>query len=287
MGIVWISVLSMGGIGLILAIVLFLSDRFLRVEVDPRVENVLEALPGANCGGCGAIGCQDYAEKVVAGELPVMGCKPGGGGVAEQIAGILGADIEEVEKQIAVVHCGAKGEIKTRRAEYKGILTCRAVNALGGDVACSYGCLGYGDCFDACPFDAIRMVEGLPHIDREKCVACGACTLACPRGIISLERFDERRGQIVIACSSQDRGRDVRRICKVGCIGCRLCERNCSDEAFKVENDLARIDYAKVFDCEHWDLVIEKCRQNTIVQIPTTTVAEVPETEVQPSGTGG
>ena len=287
MGIVGISVLSMGGIGLVLAVVLFLSDRFLRVEVDPRVEKVNEVLPGANCGGCGAIGCQDFAEKVVNGEMPVSGCKPGGSGVAELVAGIVGAEVEEMEKRIAVVHCGARGEVKTRRADYKGILTCRAVNALGGDVACSYGCLGYGDCFDACLFDAIEMVEGLARIDPEKCVACGACTQACPRGIVSLDRFDDRQGTIVISCSSRDRGRDVRKICSVGCIGCRQCARNCSDESFAVEDNLAQIDYEKVFDCEHWDLVIEKCPQNTIVQIGSGVSVEASEAEVEPSGTGG
>jgi ferredoxin len=127
-------------------------------------------------------------------------------------------------------------------------------------MACSYGCLGQGDCHVACPFDAIRMVEGLPVIDPKKCTACGNCVTACPRKIISLRPFDF---PVVVACSSKDAGAVVRKICPVGCIGCKICVKQVP-EAFAVSDNLAALDYTKTgVSC---DAAIEKCPTKCIVR---------------------
>ena len=54
----------------------------------------------------------------------------------------------------------------------------------GGAKGCAYGCLGYGSCVDACPFDAIHIVDGIAVVDKEECKACGKCVDACPKHLI-------------------------------------------------------------------------------------------------------
>ena len=46
------------GLGLFFGLVLALAYRFLRVEEDPRIDQVEELLPGSNCGACGEPGCR-------------------------------------------------------------------------------------------------------------------------------------------------------------------------------------------------------------------------------------
>ena len=112
----------------------------------------------------------------------------------------------------------------------------------------------------SCPFGAIRMEEGLPIVDPEKCTACGNCVAACPRKIISLRPCDFG---VVVACSSRDAGAVVRKICPVGCIACKICVKQVP-EAFTVTDNLAAVDYAKTgIDC---DAAIEKCPTKCIVR---------------------
>ncbi|MBW2204870.1 MAG: electron transporter RnfB, partial [Deltaproteobacteria bacterium] len=49
--------LIMGGLGVAIGIVLALASKVFYVYVDPKIEAVEDALPGANCGGCGLPGC--------------------------------------------------------------------------------------------------------------------------------------------------------------------------------------------------------------------------------------
>jgi len=264
-----ISIIAMGGLGLFFSIIVAITNKKLYVKEDPRIDKLLEVLPGANCGACGNASCHDFAQKVIKGEAEPNGCPVGGSEVAESIAEVLGIESKEMVTKVAIVHCGATENIRQKRGRYIGGRTCKVADIIGGEITCSYGCLGYGDCVDACLFDAIEMVDGLPVVDLLQCTGCGQCVQACPRDIISLELFDKKKfsSTVSIACSNPDKGAVVRKYCKVGCIGCSLCERNAEDGSFYMDGMLARIDYNKVYDCEKLDVVIEKCPAKTIKKL--------------------
>jgi electron transport complex protein RnfB len=238
-----ISVASMGGIGLILSLILVVADKKLAVKEDPRVEQALAALPGINCGACGFAGCSGFAAAVVEGKISVSGCRPGGQEVAALLAQIL--EVEEAEAETpkkARVFCSGGLKEAVRDKVYMGVRTCEAAHIVGGDKACLYSCIGYGDCVDACPFDAIYMDEnGLPIVILEKCTGCGECVKACPRNSMGLTDADE---MIHVYCRSRDKGPVVRKICSAGCIACKLCEKDDDTGAVKVVDNLAVIDYS-------------------------------------------
>ncbi len=242
-----------------MAYILGWANEAFHVEVDPRVEQVDEALPGANCGGCGYVGCSEYAEAVVAGNAPPDKCPVGGSACAKAIADILGLELTESYPIRPVVHCGATYEDRLKRNEYRdGERTCAAANLVAGVQGCTYGCLGFGDCEASCNYDAIHVIDGLATVDYAKCVGCGACERACPRHIISMVPFKAER-MLVVSCSNQDFGKDVKAVCKVGCIGCKACER--FGKVFTVEDNISRINY-EAYDPEHPDQVakaVEKC----------------------------
>ena len=222
------------------AVLLGWASKVFAVETDPRVEKIVAVLPGANCGGCGYVGCGEYAEAVARGEATVDLCAPGGAACVQAIATIMGVEAESTAPMRVVVHCGATCEQRRDRSVYLGEPSCAAANLVAGVQACVYGCLGFGDCADACPFDALEIVNGLATVDYEKCTGCGACVDACPRGILSVVSFTADR-MPVVACSNRDFGNDVRRACDVGCIGCRVCTRE--SDLLRMDGDLAFIDY--------------------------------------------
>ena len=238
-----ISVASMGGIGLILSLILVVADKKLAVKEDPLVEQALAALPGINCGACGFAGCSGFAAAVVEGKISVSGCRPGGQEVASLLAQIL--EVEEAEAETpkkARVFCSGGLKEAVCDKVYMGVRTCEAAHIVGGEKACLYSCIGYGDCVDACPFDAIYMDEnGLPIVILEKCTGCGECVKACPRNIMGLTDADEL---IHVYCRSRDKGPVVRKICSAGCIACKLCEKDDDTGAVKVVDNLAVIDYS-------------------------------------------
>jgi len=241
--ILFISIASMGGIGLFLSVILAVADKKLAVKEDPRVDQALEILPGANCGACGFAGCSAFAAAVVEGKAPVNGCKPGGSEVAAQLTSLLGVKGTEAEwPKRARVFCSGGLKEAVGDKVYIGINTCEAAHILGGEKACLYSCLGYGDCVQACSFDAIYMNDnGLPVIDLGKCTGCGECVKACPRNIIGLTDVDEA---VHVYCSSHDKGPVVRKICMAGCIACKLCEKDDDTGAVKIVDNLSVIDYS-------------------------------------------
>ena len=264
----WIVILLAAGTMLALAVfmgfVLGWANRAFHVEVDPRVEQINAVLPGVNCGGCGYVGCNEYAEAVAAGEAPPDKCTAGGASCAAAVAKILGIELEASLPRRPVVHCAATGEQRLRRHEYRGEQTCGAANLLAGVQGCAYGCLALDDCVEACNFDAIHIIDGLATVDYEKCVGCGACERACPRHIISMIPFKAER-VLVVACSSKDPPKVVRSVCTVGCIGCGACAR--LSDLFSMSDGLAAIDYDRYDPQADLAPVVAKCPREMLIYV--------------------
>lgn len=216
------------------------AKRAFHVDTDPRIDAVNAALPGANCGGCGYVGCGSYAEAVVLQDAPCTLCPVGGAACAEAVAAIMGREVEPSWPSRPVVHCRATRDQRLRQAPYLGEPTCAAANLVSGVQGCTYGCLGLGDCVRACAFDAIRIERGVAVVDYEACVGCGACAKDCPRNLISMVPFKAER-MLVVGCSNRDFGKDVKAVCRVGCIGCKACQK--ASPLFRVEDNLPSIDY--------------------------------------------
>lgn len=237
----------MGAIGLLLGLGLAYAAKKFAVPRDSRVEAILEVLPNANCGGCGYPGCGAFAVAVVDGKADANGCTVASSAVNAEIAKIMGAEIVEKEKTVATVLCnGGKSAVDV--FNYNGPSSCLAASmVMNGQKACTYGCLGFGDCIEACPFDAMVMGEnGIPQIDSHKCVSCGKCVEACPRNIIVL--WPESR-KVIVSCSSRDKGGVARKACSVACIGCGKCAKVCPVDAIVIDGFLAKINPDKCINC--------------------------------------
>jgi Na+-translocating ferredoxin:NAD+ oxidoreductase RNF subunit RnfB len=208
---------------------------------------VQEALPGANCGGCGFSGCAAYASAIVEKGAPVNNCSVGGKETAESIAVIMGVTAGEVTRKNAVVRCcGVTGKIRTKY-EYQGNMTCEEATRLsGGYKSCLYSCIGYGSCAAVCPVNAISVIDEIARIDKEKCISCGKCVLTCPKHLIELMPYN---GTYFVGCMSEDKGAKTKANCDAGCIGCKLCERACKYDAIHVVNSKASIEYEKCTNC--------------------------------------
>ncbi|MFA4991273.1 MAG: RnfABCDGE type electron transport complex subunit B [Candidatus Omnitrophota bacterium] len=258
-----ISILTMSIMGLLFGLGLAYASRIFRVDVDPKIDKVLDALPGANCGACGMAGCAMLAEAIVQGKARVTACAPGGQETYDKIAGILGVQVEVKEKAVARVRCNG-GRRTSDKYNYTGVKTCAAANLLNrGQKACGFGCLGFGDCVNACPFDAIRLnINNIPEVDASKCTACGKCVEACPKNIIILGKVTDN---VFVKCLSRDKGAYTKSICPAGCIGCRICEK-LSGGVFVVEDNLSRVDWSRAGGGIKWDLCIEKCPARCIVK---------------------
>ncbi len=182
-----LSVIVLAGIGSLAALILGIAARIFYVEEDPRIKDVNNLLPGANCGGCGYAGCSACAEAIVAGEAQPNACVVGGMDVANQVSAYLGMAVMESNPSVANPSC-AGGKRAAKKYDYQGFDDCRAAMLFyHGPTQCDRGCLGLGTCVRSCKFGAIHMGdEGLPVFDPERCVGCGECTRACPKGIIGL-----------------------------------------------------------------------------------------------------
>lgn len=257
MNTILISLIILGSTGLIAAVLLYVIAQAFKVEEDPRIDEVQEVLPGANCGGCGSAGCRAFAETCVkASSLDGLLCPVGGSATMAKVGEILGMAAAAGDPKVAVVRCNGTCEARPKTSEYNGTRTCAIMNSLYvGETGCGFGCLGCGDCVAACQFDAIHMDEltGLPVVDEDKCTSCGACAKACPRNIIEIRKKGDAGLRMVVECVNKDKGAAAKKACLNACIGCGKCKQVCGAEAITVENNLAYIDAEKCIlcrDCE-------------------------------------
>ncbi|MFC1511680.1 RnfABCDGE type electron transport complex subunit B [Candidatus Latescibacterota bacterium] len=236
------TLISLGGLGFILGAGLAFASKRFAVEVNPLVEKIQDILPGANCGGCGYASCAAYAESMVLHGVPKNLCAPGGAEVLKKISQYFGVEETPTMRKVAYLLCAGSKEKAKDRYVYDGVEDCRmAVNLGGGSKACDYGCVGFGSCGRVCKFDALHMgPDGLPVVDREKCTACGACVRECPRNLFTLEPDSTL---IYLACSSRDKGKAVKDVCSVGCIGCGICVKVTESDAIEMKDNLPSIDY--------------------------------------------
>ena len=215
-----IAAVLVGGVGLFIGVFLGLAGKKFAVEVDEKEVAVREQLPGNNCGGCGYPGCDGLAAAIAKGEAPVNACPVGGAPVAAKIAAVMGEEVGETVRTSAFVKCL-------------------------GDCEKTTGCLGFGSCVKACPFDAIHIINGIAKVDQEKCKSCGKCVAECPKHLIEIIPY----GQHQVGCSSKEKGKEVMGACKVGCIGCKKCEKECPAGAITVTDNVAHIDKEKCTNC--------------------------------------
>ncbi len=257
----WVTIGLSAGTLLAMAVVLTgvlgWANRKFHVEVDDRVLAIINVLPGANCGGCGYVGCGEYAEAVAFEHEAVNKCTVGGQACAQGVAAVMGVEVGETLPFRPIVHCGARYGDRLGRNPYRGEPRCQPANLVTDVQGCTYGCLGFGDCARACLFDALHVVDGLATVDYEKCVGCGACAKVCPRNIITITAFKAER-MLAVTCSNRDKGKDVVAVCSVGCIGCGACAR--ASSLFTLENNLSTIDYDAYTPACSLE-VLEACRK--------------------------
>ncbi len=262
MDLILVAVISLGAIGLISAVILYAASKKFAVYEDPRIGQVAEVLPQANCGGCGYPGCSGFAAACVkAGSLEGKLCPVGGQPTMEKVAAILGLEATASEPKVAVVRCNGTCANRPRITTYNGVRSCAIAHATyGGETGCSFGCLGCGDCVSACQFYAIHInpETGLPEVDENKCTACGACSKACPRNIIEIRPKGKNNRRVVVMCVNKDKGAVANKACSASCIGCGKCVKVCPFEAITLENNLAYIDPAKCKSCRKCEMECPK-----------------------------
>ena len=253
MTVLFYTILTLSLLGILAAVILYFVASKFKVEEDPRIDEVEKMLPGANCGGCGFAGCRGMADALVKQEdISTLYCPVGGAESMKSVASYLGKVAPEKEPMVATVRCGGVCAKRPRTNEYNGSKSCAVVASFYvGETACAYGCLGYGDCAEACAFDAIKInpETGIAEIDPEKCTACGACVKACPKHVIELRKKWVKNRAVYVSCVSKDKGAVTMKACKAGCIGCGKCAKVCAFDAIKIEGGLAYIDSQKCKLC--------------------------------------
>lgn len=269
MSIILSSLLVLGILGAVLAVILFIVAQKFKVEENPKIDEVESVLAGANCGGCGFAGCRKFAEACVKSaeekkSLEGLNCA---GSNMQTVANILGLTVEASEPKIAVVRCSGSCDKAPAKVHYEGADICAFANTLyAGENGCPNGCLGLGDCVKKCAFDALHIDtnSGLPVVDENKCVGCGACTKTCPRGIIELRPKGKNNRRVYVGCVNTEKGAITMKHCTVGCIGCAKCSKVCPFEAIEMRGTLAYIDPAK---CKACGKCVEECPRHAIQKV--------------------
>ena len=256
-----IPILALGFLTLTLAGLIAVANKQLYVYEDPRIDQVEDMLPHANCGACGFPGCRPFAEALVSGAVLPGKCSVSSDEGKANIASFLGVALGAEEKRVARIACNGGMNVAVNQAYYKGVSSCQAATLIsGGGKACSWGCLGYGDCEVVCDFDAISMNEfGIPVVDVQKCTACGDCVEACPKGLFSIHPISHR---LWVACKSLEAGDEVLDVCDVGCTACGKCAMDAEDNMITMVKNLPIINYSKDHNTQS---PIQRCPTGAIV----------------------
>lgn len=233
------SVVTLLCIGIVASAMLVMAARVFYVAEDPAVEAINEALPGANCGGCGYAGCSGYAEAVVHNpSVPANLCVVGGADTTAIVGKLSGKAALASAPQISFRRCAKHEGVMKKRFSYSGVFSCAAAHNMdGGPDMCTYSCLGLGDCVRACPFDAIIIKDNMATIIEDRCVGCAKCIGVCPRKVLQLTPVSHR---VAIYCSTHNKGKIAMQACSVGCINCNACVRKCPAKA--ITSDTGRIE---------------------------------------------
>lgn len=255
------AIAALGGLTFLLALMLVLANKKLYVYEDPRIDQVEDMLPHANCGACGYPGCRPFAEALVGGEALPGKCTVSTAEARERIAGFLGVALGKEDRNVARLACAGGANVARVRAQYEGLDSCQAAALVsGGGKGCSWGCLGYGDCEVVCDFDAIQMDEqGLPVVDTDKCTACGDCVEACPKGLFSLEPLNNR---LWVACKNLEHGNDILEDCEVACTACGRCAMDAPGSLIEMAYNLPVVNHGAAAETKD---AIERCPTGAIV----------------------
>lgn len=238
------SVLVLGGLGMVFALMIALTHRKFHVWEDPRIDAVANMLPNSNCGACGNPGCRAFAEALVAGKVQPAGCTVMGPDGRQEVAHYLGVDVGQATKRVARLLCAGGCDVAPRLAEYQGYQTCKAAAAIaGGGKACAWGCLGLADCEVVCDFDAIYMnAQQLPVVIPERCTACGDCVETCPKDLFTLMPMDHK---LIVQCKNLLEGEEATAVCQVACNACGRCALDAAPGVVEMVNGLAVVHYEK------------------------------------------
>ena len=257
-----------------IGLMLSYSARKLHVAKDEREQALLDAMPGINCGACGYPGCEGYAVALNKGQTcDLTLCPPGGNPTAKALGQILGQEPGEVPAEVAFVKCQGSPDYAKHDFVYHGLEDCQAAALMyKGSKSCEYGCIGLGSCIKQCPTDAITISkDSLAVVEPDLCIGCRKCIPVCPTNVIQMI---PKEAEYTVICNALDHGKATRSNCKVGCIGCRICERRYPKLQFKVQQNLASVDYhklkqeAKPLDSTALAEAIKKCPSNCIVALP-------------------
>jgi electron transport complex protein RnfB len=254
------SVGALGGLALVLVTLLVLAHRKLHVEEDPRIDEVEQMLPLANCGACGFPGCRPFAEALVGGVAAPGKCTVSTDAGRARIAAYLGVDVGAEERRVARLACAGGTNVARNRARYEGLESCRAAaQVAGGGKGCFWGCLGLADCAVVCDFDAIRMdAHALPVVDEAKCTACGDCVEACPKDLFSIHPVSHR---LWVACRSLEAGDELLEDCEVACTACGRCAMD-APGLITMSSNLPVVDYGRPHATQ---VPIQRCPTGAIV----------------------
>ena len=148
------AIVSLTLLGLFLGLLLGIAAKYLKVESSPIVDELESLLPGSQCGQCGFPGCRPAAEALAEGKAPATICPPGGSALAEQIAALLGMDLD------------------LSAVKEPELLVARVSEAT---------CTGCTRCFKVCPTDAIVGAPKQIHaVVADACIGCKKCIEVCP-----------------------------------------------------------------------------------------------------------